>query len=356
MSSIKPTIPYQQATTFIVKEIIEETFNTKSFVLEPKSDGSKLNYEAGQFFTFMFYSAAGTEQRRNYSISSSPVLKEPLTITVKRIPNGEFSRKLNDNTTIGDELITLGAAGFFTFPEDIENYNQAFFIVAGSGITPAYSLIKTALFLYPGLHLVLLYSNTSVDTTIFYQELLALEAKFPGRISLEFLFSTSSNLAKARLNISLLDQLLKHHSSTAAEKMLFYICGPLDYMRMITIHLNNKNFATHQVKKEIFHIEKPARMPQPPDKGLHKIIIKYGKEEFEFKAQYPATILQAAKENGIKLPYSCESGQCGTCAALCTSGKVWMYNNEVLVEDDLEKGIILTCTGYAIGGDVILEI
>jgi ring-1,2-phenylacetyl-CoA epoxidase subunit PaaE len=33
-----------------------------------------------------------------------------------------------------------------------------------------------------------------------------------------------------------------------------------------------------------------------------------------------------------------------------------MWNNEVLVDAEVEKGRTLTCTGYAVGGDVILEI
>ncbi|MFL5771700.1 MAG: 2Fe-2S iron-sulfur cluster-binding protein [Flavisolibacter sp.] len=71
---------------------------------------------------------------------------------------------------------------------------------------------------------------------------------------------------------------------------------------------------------------------------------------------YPDTILQSAKKAGITLPYSCETGRCGNCAARCVHGKVWLSYNEVLTEKELEKGLTLTCVGHPVGGDVILNI
>jgi len=55
------------------------------------------------------------------------------------------------------------------------------------------------------------------------------------------------------------------------------------------------------------------------------------------------------------LPYSCEAGRCGSCTATCIDGKVWMSYNEVLMDDEISKGRVLTCTGYPIGGDVVLK-
>ena len=64
---------------------------------------------------------------------------------------------------------------------------------------------------------------------------------------------------------------------------------------------------------------------------------------------------EAAKRKGIVLPYSCEVGKCGNCAATCLQGKVWMMYNEVLLDDDLQKGLVLTCSGFPVGGDVVLR-
>src|SRR4030095_15603226 len=115
-----------------IKEIIPETKNSKTFVLESTGEDSFM-YKPGQFLTFIFKTNSG-EQRRNYSLSSAPALKESPAITVKRIPNGFYSRKLVDDAKAGDLLTTIGASGFFTLPTDMSAYRQLFLIAAGSGI------------------------------------------------------------------------------------------------------------------------------------------------------------------------------------------------------------------------------
>ncbi|MEJ0029911.1 MAG: 2Fe-2S iron-sulfur cluster-binding protein [Bacteroidota bacterium] len=77
---------------------------------------------------------------------------------------------------------------------------------------------------------------------------------------------------------------------------------------------------------------------------------------YSLKVQFPKSILQTAKEQGILLPYSCEAGRCGTCAGTCTRGEVWMLRNEVLLDKEMAKGRALTCTGYPIGGDVDITV
>lgn len=337
-----------------VRQIIRETADTRSFILE-RVDLHPINYLPGQFLTLVFLKKDGAEARRSYSISSAPALGEPLMITVKRIANGEFSRKLVDDMQVGDELRSIGASGFFTLPPDMTHYRQLVFFAAGSGIAPVFSLIKTVLYTDVDIPVLLIYSNRSPETTIFYQALKQLQQLFPERLNVIYLFSTTADLSKARLNVDLLHGLLVKTSKDRHDR-LFYLCGPFEYMRMITIALQGYGVPAGLIRKEIFHIEKPAKRPSPPDTLLHRVKILLGGKEYTFESQYPVTILQAAKALNIPLPYSCESGQCGTCAATCIAGKVWMWHNDVLLDEEINKGRVLTCTGYAVGGDVELEI
>ena len=64
-----------------IKEITQETKDCKTFMLE-SPEGISLDYKAGQFLTFIFDAPFG-EQRRNYSLSSSPDWQEPVSITIK---------------------------------------------------------------------------------------------------------------------------------------------------------------------------------------------------------------------------------------------------------------------------------
>lgn len=330
-----------------IQEIVQETNDTKSFILDP---AQKLDYRAGQFLTLVFRKAGGGEDRRSYSISSSPVLDEPLQITVKRVANGAWSRWLIDSARPGDYLYTIGATGFFVLPEKPAEYRQLVFFAAGSGITPVFSLIKTALHTDAALKLVLVYSNSSPERTIFHDALLALQQQFPDRLRLDFLFSGLRPLR--RLNVSIVENIAAQYGRDT----LYYLCGPMEYMRTISIVLKTSGIAEHSIRKEIFHIEKPAIKELPPDALPHMVTAVIGGITHRFEVQYPATILQTAKALGIPVPYSCEAGQCGTCSADCLEGNVWMWHNDVLLDEELAAGRVLTCTGYPVGGDVVLKI
>lgn len=335
-----------------ITKIISETADVKTFVIE--SRGEAINYNAGQYLTFVFESN-GHEIRRSYSLASSPVLNEPMAITVKRVENGEISRPLFDRAKEGDVLMTTGAGGFFVLPDQLSKDQQLFFLAAGSGIVPVYSLIKTALHTHSGVPVVLIYSNRSEKDTIWYNELKALQEKFAANFRIEFLFSLSPDLLRARLNQSLLQIVISQHAIAQTANILFYLCGPFPYMRMIEFELHTMGFPASQIRKEQFATIRPALRPQPPDTNPHAVEIRIGNELHRIIVQHPLTILEAAKRKGIVLPYSCETGKCGSCAATCLQGKVWMMYNEVLLNDDLQKGLVLTCSGFPVGGDVVLK-
>lgn len=338
-----------------VTKIIDETSDTKSFVLEAE-DGGHISYKSGQFLTFVFKRANGDEVRRSYSLSSSPELNDPLTITIKRIQNGEYSRYLHDRLKVGDHLDTIGASGFFVLPEKPESYKQFVFLAAGSGITPIYALIKALVRLHPSIQILLIYSNSADHNAIFASRLSELQKTFTETLKIEFLFSRAANAFTSRLTPESLELFLQTHRVALSGEAIFYTCGPADYMRMITYRLTTAGVHPSRIRKEIFHVQHPTVRPEPPDTAQHTVTVTRSGQVHSFNVQYPLTILQAAKMLNIHLPYSCETGQCGTCVAKCLHGTVWMAQNEVLPDDEVERGIILTCTGYPVFGDVDLMI
>ncbi|HKO79536.1 MAG TPA: 2Fe-2S iron-sulfur cluster-binding protein, partial [Chitinophagaceae bacterium] len=295
--------------------IIQETRQSKSFVLETL-DGSEITYKPGQFLTFIFDTPFG-EERRNYSFSSSPDWQEPVRITIKRIENGYFSRKLVDAAQVGDVLTTIGASGFFTLPDNIGQYQQLFLLAAGSGITPVFSILKTVLRRFPGVRVILIFSNHSKEDTIFYKPLQQLQQQYPEQLQIEWLFSNVFDYTKSRLSNWLLGELLKKYIAAPLAACLFYLCGPFDYMRMITIALLSAGINSTSIRKEEFVITQPRVVLAPPDTKKRQVTVVLNKNQYRFSSMYPQTILQAAKKVGIELPFSCETGRCGTCAAVC---------------------------------------
>ncbi len=340
--------------TLTIREIREEAREVKTIYFD-ENPADKITYRAGQYLTLVRQTPTG-EIRRSYSITSSPVLPEPLAIGVKRIENGIFSRQLIDYAQPGDQVYTTGAAGFFTLPLDFTEYKHVFFCAAGSGITPIYSLLKTILYAHPSLTVTLIYSNRSAEETIFRDALHQLVQQFPSRLQVEFLFSNAANLSRARLHKSLLHTFLRQYAVVPPSQLLCYTCGPLNYMRMCTYTFREAAIPLANIRKENFSTEKVITPNKPPDTDPHTVIITYGRQKYHLRVQYPKTILQTAREAGITLPYSCEAGRCGNCVARCTQGQVWLSYNEVLTDKDLANKLTLTCVGYPVKEDVHLSI
>lgn len=329
-------------------KIIQETSNAKTFVLEFLDD-SKPVYQPGQFLTLVFNTRHG-EKRRSYSISSSPVLGEPLSITIKKVYNGEFSRMLISHAKVGDVLDTAGISGLFLLPENIGDTLAYFFIAAGSGITPCFSMIKTILATAQS-KVVLIYSNRNEAETIFYNQLKYLQETYPDRFVVRFLFSLIFDVNLSRLSSRLLQKFLDELLTVQVRDALFYVCGPFEYMQTVIITLLGR-VPAQQIYKENFNALPRLLVPKPPDIAAHDAIIHINGEVHRLNVQYPDSILAVAQKNKIALPYSCEAGRCGSCVAVCINGKIWMAYNEVLTDDELQKGWVLVCQSYPVDGDV----
>lgn len=342
---------YQALTISHIRQE-QPDFKTFYFADDP---AHPLFYHSGQYLTLVLKHHQ-QEFRRSYSFVSAPILQEALAIGVKRIDNGFFSRHLIDRVQPGDQVLSAGAGGLFTLPDPVRDYRQVFFFAAGSGITPIFSLLKTLLYAHPLLKAVLIYSNRTPGHAIYLAELQQLASAFPNRFHLECLYSDAADLSRARLHKDLLENLVRQYALVPAGELLAYVCGPLNYMRMCTYGLRETGVPAANIRKENFSTEKPRTLLLPPDQDLHQVGIYWQGRHWQIPVQYPATILQAARKAGLNLPYSCEAGRCGNCVARCVSGQVWLAYNEVLTDKELALGLTLTCMGYPIGGDVVLEI
>ncbi len=333
-----------------VEAIKWETSDTATFYLS-NAASEKVSYQAGQFITLVF-THHRTEIRRSYSLSSSPG-EDLLAITVKRIENGEISRFLLTKTKVGDVWDALPPAGKFVVSDAISP-KDIFYFAAGSGITPVYGHIKHILSFAGMSKLTLIYSSRNAQMTIFYDELNNLAASHPERLTIIYLFS-DAGLDRKRLNNELVTDLVNQHLQYAKEKADFFICGPFVYMRMVRLTLIYMGFADAQVRKENFVLETvtvPTDIKNFPPRTV-KLLFK--QTEYDLPVGENQTILQAALQNNIALPYSCKAGICSSCTALCKSGKVEMAVNDVLTDTDLKHGWILTCTGHPVSDDVVVE-
>jgi ferredoxin len=73
-------------------------------------------------------------------------------------------------------------------------------------------------------------------------------------------------------------------------------------------------------------------------------------------ADLPAgvTVLEAAEDAGVEIPFECRSGICGQCKTRLISGVVTMSVQDALTPADRAKRLILACQARGVG-DVVVD-
>jgi len=68
-----------------------------------------------------------------------------------------------------------------------------------------------------------------------------------------------------------------------------------------------------------------------------------------------SSIVDAAAEQGIELPFSCKAGVCATCRTHLREGEVRMDANYGLEPWEVEKGYVLACQSHPVTDNLTLD-
>lgn len=314
-----------------ISRVVRETADARSFVLEvPAELSPAYRYEAGQFCTFRV--TVGEEQLlRCYSMSSSPAVDAELQVTVKRVPGGAVSNWMNDTLAPGNVIDVSRPSGVFCLRET-EGDVVAF--AAGSGITPIFSILKTAL-ATTSRHVHLLYANRDRDAVIFATELDALVERYRSRFTLTHHLDAEQGFVDRDDVRSLV------RAVTDAD---FFICGPGPFMDLVEQTLLDDGHERERIRIERFTPKEPD-IDEAADPGLESASVTIELDRHRVAGEYRpgSTILQTARQLGLSPPSSCESGNCATCMAKVVEGGATMRVNDALTPDEVADGWVLTC-------------
>ncbi len=324
-----------------IKEVIRETPEAVSISFEiPENLKEEFNFKAGQYVTIKT-KIADEEIRRSYSLCSAPKSGE-FKVTVKEVKDGRFSVFANNKLKAGDTLEVHPPEGRFILEPGDQPKNYAAF-VAGSGITPVLSIIKTVLNEEPRSRFVLTYGNRTPDNTIFFKELLELQAKYPDRLFIEFVYSRSREEDShfGRIETSTVNFVVKNkfkdHPFDA-----YYLCGPEEMITHVTEVLIENGVEKEQINFELFTTEDTGAIETEAE-GQTELTVMVDDEETTFSMDTKETVLDAALENDLDVPYSCQGGICSSCIARIVEGKAEMRKNQILTDEEVAEGLVLTC-------------
>lgn len=340
-----------------VKDIIHETPDAISIVLE-QPQHETIHFKAGQFLTLNF-NLGGQTLRRAYSLASCPFTEKDLKVTVKRVKDGKISNLLNNSLQKGDYLDVLEPMGVFTPEINPQNAFRYILWAGGSGITPIMAMLKAILHQEPRSKVVLVYANRNEYSIIFKDELQELQNKFPERLEVIHVLSQAQNGWQGytgRLNAEKVNQILSKYEGDLPLSQ--WMCGPEGMMQTIAEVCEKRGLPTPKKENFSASIEESAQKSLEDNQALveREVVVKYDGETYKFKVSPQKTILEAALDLDIDLPYSCQSGLCTACMGKCTSGKVMMTEDDCLTEQEMKDGVVLTCVAHPLTDDVVIEI
>lgn len=144
----------------------------------------------------------------------------------------------------------------------------------------------------------------------------------------------------------------------------FFVCGPATMIKDVTETLKKLGVSDDRIHYELFTTtpgvevkEKAAHHGEVEGRNTEsQVTIILDGVSTEFPISYnDGTILDAAVERGLDLPFSCKGGVCCTCRAKVVEGKVDMELNYSLEPDEVEAGFVLTCQSRPLTDKVVID-
>lgn len=354
-----------------VVQIVRETPSVQTFRLaDPASDRLPFDFLPGQFLQVEVEPEQGNPARRSYTIASSPTQRAYVELTVKREQQGIVSRYLHDRLAVGDLVKISGPFGAFTFTGS--DADSIVLIAGGVGITPMMSVLRyltdTA---WPG-EIFFLYGARSTEEFVFREEIERIERRH-ANLHVLAVMQRAPGTTWFGAEGTITGEMLAAAVPDIAKRRI-HLCGPPPMMAAIKAELVELGVSEAQLHTEAFgpaslpvdHIEPPAGAEAVPDgaKAPPKpaaatdaaaTTITFSVSGVSAPLRTDETVLEAAEDAGVEIPYSCRVGECGVCVTKLLKGNVTMAVEKGLAASDKAAGYVLACQAKSTGDPLVVE-
>ncbi len=340
------------ATTFTplrVTSVVNDPHDCVIVTFDTSEHGDRFRFEHGQHVNLR-RDFDGIDVRRSYSICSTAPDGE-LRIAIRQVPGGVFSTWATNELHPGDHIEVTEPTGHFTQPLDPTTARTYTFFAAGSGITPIYSMMSTILATEPEARVSLVYLNRTALTAMLIDDVQDLRDRYLGRVQVAFAFTreeTGSRLLSGRPDRQRLDDLIAAGFLDAGADAAF-LCGPIELTDIARDALMDAGMPEASIHREIFTTKQQGTVTLAPQEVTESsVVVATGRATLNgrastFEVYEGDTVLDAVQRIRPDAPFSCRSGVCSTCQAICTDGAVDMDVNYGLTADEVARGYVLTC-------------
>lgn len=316
-------------TSTIVQEAVREAIDSVQFSVDSSSLPFSIDaVRPGHFVTVRKF-GTGSTQGRAYSVASA-IGDNKLTFGIRATRKEGVSTSLVREIKAGYKLEISNLMGSALVTDnEIKNSREILAICAGSGITPALSLIKSVLRANKHSNVTLVYINRSPRSVMFLEALCSLKDDYNTRFSMINRFtrgqtSGCQDVRQGTVTETAICRLLQASVHKDALPDIAVVCCPPKLQTQFESALLRLGLPASSIRKEGFGVglsgveaEEASRRGETEtgivvtvvhDGIAHAIPVNFGGE----------TLLQAALRAGVMLPHSCKTGVCKTCRGVLT--------------------------------------
>ena len=284
-----------------IEQVVPETEDAATLTIRP-GWGWSFDHEAGQYIG-IGVEVEGRYHWRSYSLSSVPLHgRGTITITVRAMPEGFLSDHLVRGLEPGTIVRLAAPAGEFTLPNPPPV--KTLFLVAGSGITPVMSMLRTLDRRDTMPDAVTIYSSPTEDRMIFRDELRRLHDKHPTLRVVERFTDRQGMFSLSELDSTCPDW----------RERGTWACGPAPMLDAA------EKFWDAAGLEDQLHLERFSL--DLGDSDAEGGVITFANSGRQVDVDGATTILEAGEQAGVGMPYGCRIGICHTCTVVLATGRV----------------------------------
>jgi len=351
-----------------VKRVSPEAAGSVAITFDiPAPTREVFRFEPGQYLTLRAQ-VNGQDLRRTYSISSPRSRLDrlgELEVGIRPVQGGLFSNWVASHVRPGDRLQVMAPTGRFTVRKQRAIHRVGF--AAGSGITPILSIAATTLEEQPESKFTLVYGNRRMDSVMFNEPLQDLKDRYPDRFTMVHILSRQAqevDMLQGRIDGDKVRALIATLLPAASMDEVF-ICGPEAMINATETALVAAGVPANRVYTERFtsSAEVAAKVQADTDAGparplasraIRLTVVLDGKHH-DLALGTDETVLDAALNAGLDLPFSCKGGVCCTCRAKVMQGSVSMDRNFGLDAQEVQQGFVLSCQARATSPELVVS-
>jgi predicted ferric reductase len=241
---IKPALLLKKP--FVVREVIKETMDTWTIVLEPKGHEG-FDFNAAQVAWININSSPFSMHKNPFSISGSAHRKDELRFTIKNL--GDFTSTIGDLNG-GETVFVDGPFGSFSI-SDTKTQKGLVLLAGGIGVAPIMSILQTMADAGDNRTVYLFYGSYDEENIIFKDQLEKLKKQL--NLNIVYVLEEHKNEDEFILGYithDLLDEALPGNR----EELYYFVCGPLEMIEAMENNLVKLGIPGSQVTTEKYEM------------------------------------------------------------------------------------------------------